>query len=131
VTTVRVKYLFDNARTTLTRRKIDVEEDTVFHGSSPLNLDSILGDGFRIGGMDGHAVANGRFHGSGVYTGATASVAAAYANPVATAGGRVVELLIVKVLRGTRSPRPLSDRDCSIDDRAVNSGRVSVLLPTV
>lgn len=105
---------FEKARRALESREINAEDGVVFHGSDPESLKSIQCNGFRIGGLEGQRVVHGTMHGFGVYTGAAASVAAPYSRK--GDGGAEIDLLVVKILRGTRSPNPLSGADCSMDD---------------
>ena len=69
------------------------DEMQIFHGTDPKNVKSIMVGGFRIGGQDGHAVANGTAHGQGVYTAVTPK------DPLNSYGmGKVV--IICKALAG-------------------------------
>ncbi len=44
------------------------KEEVVFHGTPMANVDSIMKGGFRVGGVDGHAVSVGQAHGQGTPT---------------------------------------------------------------
>jgi uncharacterized protein YegL len=53
-------------------------ERLVFHGTAEQNIESIARNGFRIGGVDGHPLANGAALGNGVYCSEDPAVAASY-----------------------------------------------------
>ncbi|KIY52894.1 hypothetical protein FISHEDRAFT_69357 [Fistulina hepatica ATCC 64428] len=54
------------------------EELQLFHGTASQNLESILADGFRIGGVAGHGITNGVARGYGVYLAAQIQVSLTY-----------------------------------------------------
>ncbi|KAJ1558554.1 hypothetical protein HK096_010383 [Nowakowskiella sp. JEL0078] len=70
---------------------VKIEEVIAFHGTMDLNVESILESGFRIGGRDGHPMANGALLGQGVYLSTNPLIAIGYAK-----GSN--RLLVVKVL---------------------------------
>lgn len=55
------------------------EEIKLFHGTSAMNIDSIIANGLRIGGIGGHRVTNGRAAGYGVYLGEESATSMGYA----------------------------------------------------
>jgi hypothetical protein len=74
----------------------------VFHGTPKLEYaESIVKDGFRIGGVDGHPVSNGKVWGQGVYSDVNPSTPAAY--------GKFV--VLCKALPGKRADVGRSERN--------------------
>ena len=57
------------------------ERRFVFHGTREDNIDSILSDGFKIGGID-TKVANGNVFGVGIYTAVDPGLSACYAKGI-------------------------------------------------
>ncbi|KAF9032673.1 ADP-ribosylation [Hymenopellis radicata] len=55
------------------------QELQLFHGTSSENIDSILNNGFRIGGLGGHGVVNGTALGYGVYLATDPNLSLQYA----------------------------------------------------
>ncbi|KAF5357739.1 hypothetical protein D9757_011954 [Collybiopsis confluens] len=55
------------------------KELLVFHGTNPSNIDSILDNGFRIGGVGGQRVVNGTALGYGVYLATQSATSVGYA----------------------------------------------------
>ncbi|KAF8885273.1 hypothetical protein CPB85DRAFT_1396815 [Mucidula mucida] len=55
------------------------QELQLFHGTSAQNIDSILNNGFRIGGLGGHAIVNGAVLGYGVYLATDPNLSLSYA----------------------------------------------------
>jgi len=51
--------------------KVSDEEVVVFHGTSKSNIESIVCDGFSVGGVEGHPIRHGALFGTGVYTSRT------------------------------------------------------------
>ena len=70
----------------------------VFHGSTEANIRKIMVEGFRVGGKDGHPVANASKYGHGVYTanGQSASTALAYSEH-----GGCKQVILAKGLEGS------------------------------
>jgi intein/homing endonuclease len=56
-----------------------------YHGTSPVNLKGILGDGLKVGGVD-VALKNGAVYGTGIYVTPFPEIALAYAPEVNTGG---------------------------------------------
>lgn len=104
---------FLNAQRALNKRGLPADDQFAFHGTRTADtIHAIQLGGFKIGGLDGTAVAHGTVHGYGIYTGVTADVSAGYA-------GEQKAMLVVRVLPGKGSPTPLDVRQVSIDDTAV------------
>ena len=47
---------------------VPTNEILVFHGSAKENIENIVRNGFKIGGVNGHRVTNGQHYGQGIYT---------------------------------------------------------------
>ena len=73
---VKVEYIvnsklhlkYENQKELFRRANVPIVENFVFHGTLKTNIDSIIEDGFKIGGVNGHAVINGAVYGAGIYT---------------------------------------------------------------
>lgn len=97
---------FDQCRQQMGSR---AKEVWVFHGTASANVDSILSNGFRVGGVD-VPVANGTAYGRGVYTSTAADTAHQYG-----AGRQVLLARALTAREGTRDdgicdmwrPRPV------------------------
>jgi hypothetical protein len=90
------KQRFEAKRAALAAAGKPTNEIWVFHGTaSQQNIDSIISGGFRVGGVDGHAIANAAVHGNGVYT------ATGPATPMGgTYAGHTSQVILCRALPG-------------------------------
>ena len=89
------KQRFEAKRAALAAAGKPTNEIWVFHGTaSQQNIDSIISGGFRVGGVDGHPIANAAVHGNGVYT------ATGPATPMGSYAGHTSKVILCRALPG-------------------------------
>ena len=72
----------------------------VFHGTATqAAIDTIISGGFKVGGTEGIAIANGAVHGRGVYT------ATGPATPMQSYAGSTSQVILCRALPGQEGPR--------------------------
>ena len=90
---------FQNELISLSARGRPLEEDWVFHGTgSADNVQRIMLEGFKVGGIDGIPMSNGAKHGNGVYTAKGPDTPMMY-------GKETGLVILARALRGRRSQR--------------------------
>jgi hypothetical protein len=94
---------FEDTKAEFQRFKKSTAEVWVFHGTSDVNIDSIMTTGFKVGGRDpGVPVANGSSYGVGVYT------ATGPATPM-TYSRRGNKVILARALKGTGGAQGVGD----------------------
>lgn len=91
-----VKAAFEATKREFKARGLGTTSHWVFHGTDPRNIEPIMCDGFKVGGVDeGIKVAHGSSYGYGVYTAAGPAV------PLTYSGGHTI--ILAAALEGSQS----------------------------